>query len=245
MTNILIPDWPAPKHIKAFSTTRLNGFSQSPYDSFNLAYSVGDEIENVYQNREYLKKTLNLPSDPLWLSQIHSTVIYNVDQETMPKNADGSYTTCHNKICVVMTADCLPILLCDVSGTQIAAVHAGWRGLADGVIESALDCFNHNHKNIIAWIGPGIGLKYYEVGDDVRNKFLEINSDFNKAFQAHKQAKWLANMNLLARMRLEKAGVSAIFSENLCTFADAERFFSYRRDGITGRMASLIWIADH
>ncbi len=245
MTNILIPDWPAPKHIKAFSTTRLNGFSQSPYDSFNLAYSVGDDIENVSLNREHLKKILNLPSDPLWLSQIHSTVIYKVDQETMPKNADGSFTTNQNKVCVVMTADCLPILLCDVSGTQIAAVHAGWRGLADGVVESALNCFNHSQEKIIAWIGPAIGPKYYEVGDDVRNKFLEINSDFNKAFQTHNQAKWLADMNLLARMRLQKAGVSAIFSENLCTFSDAERFYSYRRDGITGRMASLIWIADH
>lgn len=245
MKNILIPNWPAPKHIKAFSTTRLNGFSQNPYDSFNLAYSVGDDHEKVSQNREHLKKILNLPSDPLWLSQIHSTVIYKVDQESMPKNADGSYTTSQNKVCVVMTADCLPILLCNLSGTQIAAVHAGWRGLADGVVESALNCFNPSDEKIIAWIGPAIGKTFYEVGDDVRDRFLEINSNFNKAFQPHKQSKWLSDMNLLARMRLEKAGVSDIFSENFCTFADSDRFFSYRRDGVTGRMASLIWIADN
>lgn len=242
MKNILIPDWPAPKHIKAFSTTRLDGFSHSPYDSFNLGYSVGDQHENVSKNREHLKQILNLPTEPLWLSQIHSTVIYKVDQETMPQNADGSYTTLKNTVCIVMTADCLPILLCDLSGTQIAAVHAGWRGLAEGVIESALNCFNHVNNKIIAWIGPAIGKTFYEVGDDIRDKFLEINEDFSKAFQPYKQSKWLADMNFIARQRLEKSGVSAIYGGNLCTYADTERFFSYRRDGVTGRMASLIWI---
>lgn len=245
MINILTPDWPVPKHIKAFTTTRLNGFSNDPYASFNLGDHVGDNHEHVLQNRDSLKKILNLPAEPLWLNQTHSTDIFNVDHDIKPQNADGSYTASKNIVCAVLTADCLPILLCDQSGRQIAAVHAGWRGLAAGVIESALNCFNHSDEKIIAWIGPAIGQTFYEVGDDVRDKFLEINADFAKGFQPYKQSKWLANMNLLARQRLEKAGVSAIYGGNLCTFSDAERFFSFRREGKTGRMASLIWISDH
>lgn len=245
MKNILTPDWPAPKHVRAYTTTRLNGFSHDPYASFNLGDHVGDDHENVLQNRTYLKKILNLPTDPIWLNQIHSTDIFNVDRDVKPQSADGSYTSHKNIVCAVLTADCLPILLCDQSGTQIAAVHAGWRGLAAGVIESALNSFNPTDKKIIAWIGPAIGQAFYEVGDDVRDKFLEIDADAGKAFQPYKQSKWLANMNLLARQRLEKSGVSEIFGGDLCTFQDSERFFSFRRDGKTGRMASLIWISDN
>ncbi len=244
MKNILIPDWPAPKQIKTFNTTRLDGFSSAPYASFNLGNHVGDKPENVLKNRNHLKKILNLPAEPIWLNQTHSTDIYKIDNEILPNHADGSYTCSKNKVCAVLTADCLPILLCDLSGKQIAAVHAGWRGLAAGVIESALNCFNHNSEKIIAWIGPAISHKFYEVGADVRNKFIEINPDFDIAFQAYKPAKWLADMNLIARMRLESSGVSKIYGGNLCTYHDAEKFFSFRRDGQTGRMASLIWISD-
>ncbi len=244
MENLIIPDWPAPNNIKAFTTTRLNGVSPAPFQSFNLAHHVGDALENVLHNRTTLKKNLQLPSDPVWLNQVHSNRINHLDINDNLETADGAYTTQKNKICVILTGDCLPILLCDKTGTEIAAVHGGWRGLVSGVIESALAYFNNSPDQIYAWLGPAIGPKVYEVGDDVRDQFVAVDKNAQLAFESIKESKWLANIYLLAQQRLQKCGVNEIFGGNFCTYTDKEKFFSHRRDKETGRMANLIWIQE-
>lgn len=244
MNNFIIPNWPTPNHIKAFTTTRLDGVSSSPYQSFNLAHHVGDALDNVMQNRERLKNKLKLPSEPIWLNQTHSNHVINLDHENTDKAADGSYTTQKNKICAILTGDCLPILLCDKTGSEIAAVHGGWRGLLAGVIESALKNFKNSPQNIYAWFGPAIGPQAFEVGNDVRDPFVAIDKNAAQAFKPLQQSKWLADIYLLAKQRLEKCGVTEIYGGDYCTYSDADKFFSHRRDKETGRMANLIWIAE-
>lgn len=242
MNHFIVPDWPAPNHIKAFTTTRLNGVSSTPFQSFNLAHHVGDSIDHVLKNRALLKNNLKLPNEPIWLNQAHSNHVINLDQNNSDEIADGSYTTHKNKVCVILTGDCLPILLCDKTGKEIAAVHGGWRGLLAGVIESALMYFKSSPENIYAWLGPAIGPQVYEVGDDVRDPFIAVDKNATHAFKPYKQSKWLANIYLLAQQRLEKYGVTAIYGGNHCTYSEADKFFSHRRDKETGRMANLIWI---
>lgn len=243
MNNFISPKWPAPSNIKAYCTTRKNGVSEGPYAEFNLGFHSGDDKESVQKNREQLKKILQLPAEPLWLKQTHSNLAIDAQSYYENINCDACYTNKKNQICVVMTADCLPVLLCNRQGTEIAAIHAGWRGLANGVIEAGLNHFQSPAHEILAWFGPAIGPLHFEVDDEVRDVFLQQAPDAAHAFEA-KEKKWLANLYELARLRLNKQGVTSIYGGDLCTFSDKARFYSYRRDGQqTGRFASLIWIA--
>jgi YfiH family protein len=243
MHNIIVPDWPVPPHIKAFTTLRRDGVSKAPFASWNLAQHVDDKQEHVDMNRALLHKRLALPEEPFWLEQVHGTRILTVDGATISdRQADGSYTRASGRICVVMTADCLPLLLCNRTGTEVAAVHAGWRGLADGVIEAALRRFQSPPEDLLAWLGPAIGPKVFQVGEEVRETFLHKTENASDAFTAQGNHKYLANIYELARQRLQLCGVHAVFGGEHCTFTEASLFYSYRRERVTGRMASLIWI---
>ena len=237
----IIPDWPAPANVHAAVTTRRGGVSLPPYDSLNLGDHVGDDPVSVAENRIQLREALNLPEEPRWLSQIHGTDAVDAEVSSLGCEADASYTEKTGVVCAVLTADCLPVLLCDESGQHIAAVHAGWRGLLNGVIERAISEMQAQGE-ILAWLGPAIGPKAFEVGDEVREAFLAVDIEAGKAFAPSPDGRWLADIYLLARQRLQAVGVNGIYGGDFCTFTDAERFYSYRRDGKTGRMASLIWL---
>ena len=239
---MIVPNWNAPKNVKAFATTRANGFSQSPYNGLNLGMHVGDNPSNVESNRQAVIVQLAMPSAPVWLNQTHSTdVVSLIHPTTQTLDADGAFTAQPNTVCAVMTADCLPVLLCNSSGTQVAAVHAGWRGLADGILEQAL---THFEGDVFAWLGPAIGPSAFEVGEDVVHAFCRADLSAINAFvpKPLQQKKWLANIYQLATQRLNQAGVSQVTSCELCTFGDVDSFYSYRRDGVTGRQATFIWL---
>ncbi len=240
MSEWIIPDWPAPERVRSVITTRTGGHSLPPYSSLNLADHVDDDPETVAVNRAILFERLALPSEPLWLEQVHGCNV--VTAGAAGCSADASTSDIPGQVCVVMTADCLPLLICNRSGTRVAAVHAGWRGLAAGVIEAALQHFAQESDELLAWLGPAIGPDRFEVGDEVREQFIAVSAADERAFVAAAPGKWLADIYQLARNRLRAAGVGYIGGGGYCTVTDAERFFSYRRDGITGRMASLIWI---
>ncbi len=238
----IIPDWPAPGRVQALSTLRTGGFSQPPWDSFNLGDHVEDKPDLVAQNRARLVADAHLPAEPLWMEQIHGCdVLADGDRGS---RGDARFSNQPKKICVVMTADCLPVLLCDTQGTAVAAVHAGWRGLAGGVLEQALCCFDQPASAIMAWLGPAIGPTVFEVGDEVREVFMQQQTRSESAFQPHAQGKWLVDIYELARQRLYAQGLAQVHGGGFCTYTDSERFFSYRRDGRTGRMASLIWLEE-
>jgi YfiH family protein len=238
------PDWPVPNHIKAISTTRFGGVSQAPYDGLNLGTHVEDDFHDVLANRKVVRETLDLPSEPLWLEQVHSTVVANADSSNPQLTADASVSRQSGTVCVVMTADCLPVLMTNKQGTVIAAAHAGWRGLNGGVLETTISTMNVAVDDIYVWLGPAIGSKYFEVGDEVRKVFMDCHEESDRAFVGNEAGKWLADIYHLARIRLNALGVddSQIYGGGLCTFEDEERFFSYRRQAKTGRMASLIWM---
>lgn len=234
------PDWPAPARVQALVTTRNGGVSTAPYVSFNLASHVGDDADCVQRNRALLREYL--PTDPLWLEQVHGqTVVQANDAHSIPI-ADASFTRQSGAVCAVMTADCLPVLFCDREASVVAAAHAGWRGLANGVLEATVNAMNCDGRELMAWLGPAIGPDAFEVGADVYQTFIQLNPDAAQAFKKHGE-KWLADIYSLARLRLEKLGLTQIHGGGFCTFHDSQRFFSYRRDGVTGRMASLIWLA--
>jgi hypothetical protein len=235
-------DWPAPKHIHAGSTTRIGGYSHGTWSGMNLAMHVGDNVDNVYQNRILLKEFLSLPGEPHWLEQIHSNNIMNLASDTIQQPADGAYTNHHNQICVVLTADCLPLLLCNTAGTEVAAIHIGWRGFSKNIISSALNIFSAKPQDLIAWIGPYISANHYEVGEEVRTTCLHIINNPGDAFIRSRSGHWFADMQKLVRLQLISSGVQEIHGGQYCTYADNQHFFSYRRDGITGRIASLIWM---
>lgn len=242
--SIIVPDWTAPINVKAYSTTRLGGFSSAPYDSFNLGDHVGDDPACVHKNRTHLKKIISLPAEPLWLTQVHRTDILNLDQhDNASFTADGSMTTQSGKICTIMTADCLPVLLCDRNGTCVAALHAGWKGLAAGILQKGVEMLPAEPNELMAWLGPCISAYHYEVGDEVRQAFANKEMMAQQGFRpSEKQGHWYMDMYVLARLFLEGAGLNrnSIYGGGFCTFKDSERFYSYRRDGKTGRMASLI-----
>lgn len=242
----IVPQWPAPHHVRAYTTTRQGGVSQAPYASFNLAHHVGDESAAVQANRARLMHMLHLPNVPLWLDQVHGTQVIDAAQalsHAAPSpQADGAYTDQANRVCAVLTADCLPLLLCDSAGTQVAAVHVGWRGLAAGVVEATLAALKRPAAQLLAWMGPAIGAQAFEVGEEVRTLFLARDSAAAQAFQPSPNQRWLADLYLLTRLRLNAQGVTAIYGGEYCTFNDALRFYSYRREGVTGRMATLIWM---
>jgi len=238
----IVPDWPAPARVQALSTLRSGGFSQPPWDSFNLGDHVEDNPDLVARNRARLVADAHLPAEPLWMEQIHGCeVLTDGDHGS---RGDARFSSQPKEICVVMTADCLPVLLCDMQGTAVAAVHAGWRGLAGGVLEQALRCFDQPASAIMVWLGPAIGPSVFEVGDEVRGLFMQQQTRSESAFQPHAQGKWLVDIYELARQHLYVQGVEQVYGGGFCTYTDSERFFSYRRDGRTGRMASLIWLEE-
>ncbi|MGE5470864.1 MAG: peptidoglycan editing factor PgeF [Bacteroidota bacterium] len=240
MVDLLFPDWPAPAHVRAVQTLRTGGCSAAPWDSFNLGDHVGDAAAQVASNRAVLRR--QLPGEPLWLEQVHGTAVADADSSAGRPQADAAIARQAGKVCAVMTADCLPVLFCDRAGTVVAAAHAGWRGLLAGVLETSLAKMAVPPGEILAWLGPAIGPASFEVGDEVRAAFVAHDPAATAAFRAHRSGKWLADIYTLARQRLDDAGVTSISGGGLCTVSDARRFFSYRRDGVTGRMATLIWL---
>lgn len=239
----LTPDWPAASHINAVTTTRQGGVSQAPFDSMNLGDHVGDDRHAVQQNRQLLVDHLALPESPIWLNQIHSNVVSHLDNEHYPLDADASVTHQRGQSCVVMTADCLPVLFCDKEGTVVAASHAGWRGLHAGILEKTVAAMNAEPEDILAWLGPAIGPTAFEVGGEVRQAFMNVQIQAEHAFQKKADGKWLADIYLLAKQRLNAVGVQQVFGGGACTYSDTQRFYSYRKTPKTGRMASLIWMA--
>lgn len=242
MIEVIKPNWPAPAMIKAYTTTRIGGVSQNNFISFNLASHVEDDIDAVNSNRALLGKQLGLPNEPLWLTQVHGIEAVQAELYQNTVIADASYTQESNTVCAVLTADCLPVLICDRAGTCVAAIHAGWKGLAAGIIEATLKKLSVTTKDLLAWLGPAIGPNAFEVGEDVFNLFITHEQQAEQAFKSIDKHTWLANIYLLAKQRLMQLGVNSIYGGEFCTYTQAEKFFSYRRDHQTGRMASLIWI---
>lgn len=238
--DLIQPDWPAPASVMACSSTRSGGVSEAPWDSLNLAMHVGDSPEAVSTNRAQLAAQLALPSEPLWLDQVHGTRVHVPGEDDVC--ADAAYTNLPGEVCVVMTADCLPVLLCSRDGSGVAAVHAGWRGLLDGVLERAIAQFAVAPAKLMAWLGPAIGAEAFEVGGEVREAFVAHDPEAATHFVAGRRGHWYGDLFGLARQRLGNAGVAGVHGGGLCTYSDPERFYSYRRDGRTGRMASLIWL---
>ncbi len=239
----IVPNWPAPDNVRALVTTRRGGVSVAPYARLNLGDHVGDEPAAVSANRTLLRDSL--PSHPVWLKQVHGSGIVDADLAAGTPEADGSVARKAGTVCAVLTADCLPVLLCDRAGTVVGAAHAGWRGLAGGVVEAAVDAMGIDPAEILAWLGPAIGPQAFEVGEEVRQNFMAHNSVAEQAFVATRSVgsqKWLADIYLLARQRLNLIGVGRVFGGEYCTYSDMEQFYSYRRDGMTGRMAALVWL---
>ena len=216
--------------------------SQKPYDTFNLASHVGDDPRAVAANRAHLREALKLPAEPVWLKQVHGVQVVDVTNAGNEPEADGSYASKPGAMCAVLTADCLPVLLCDRQGAKVAALHAGWRGLAGGVIEAGVKALNVPGGELLVWLGPAIGPETFEVGEEVCAAFVRLDPAAERAFRQQAGGKFLADIYLLARQRLAALGVTAVYGGGMCTVRDRERFYSYRRDGATGRMASLIWL---
>lgn len=240
--SLLFPDWPAPARVRAFSTTRLGGVSASPYDSLNLAEHVGDDPAHVAENRRRLAQMLGYAAEPAWLDQVHGARVINAGMVREPVAADAAWTRTPGQPCVVMTADCLPVLLCARNGTMVAAAHGGWRGLAQGVIAATVASIKVPPAELLAWLGPAIGPAAFEVGEEVRAAFLALEVGNAGCFRPSPAGRWLADLYELARRQLRALGVSAIYGGAYCTFSEPERFFSYRRENQTGRMATLIWL---
>lgn len=241
---LITPDWPAPANIKAFATTRDGGVSQGKYSSLNLGDHVADDPSNVNQNCELLTAKLQLPSAPLWLQQQHTNIVVDANEVSATTIADASYANASNKVCIIMTADCLPVLICNQQGTEVAAIHAGWRSLAANIIQKTIAKFKTPNKQLIAWLGPAISQNNYEVGPEVQQAFTSHHPEDTKAFIPSKKPNhYLACLNSLARNHLNLLNLSNIHGGTHCTYSDATKFFSYRRDNQTGRQASLIWIS--
>ena len=236
---VIRPDWSAPASVHAFTTTRRSGFSEGAWGSLNLGMHCGDNPQHVEKNHRLLSGLL--PSEPRWINQVHGTRAVSWDQakDTMT-GADAIFSNQAGQVCAVLTADCLPVLFCNRSGTCVAVAHAGWRGLAAGVLEATVLAMDCNPLDLMAWLGPAIGPKTFEVGKDVYDSFIGSNSESAIAFTKHGD-RWLADLYQLARQALNRAGVERVTGGQHCTHSESNRFFSYRRDGVTGRMASIIW----
>lgn len=241
---MLQPDWPAPPGVKSLMTCRKGGVSDPPWVSFNLGDHVGDDPSHVAANRARLRR--QLPAEPGWLKQVHSARVVELGRDP-DREADAVFTRQAGQVCAVLTADCLPVLFCDRAGSVVAAAHAGWRGLAEGILEATVAAMQKPPADILAWMGAAIGPQAFEVGDEVRQAFVARHPATAMAFVPHPSSsaspKWLADIYQLARIRLHHAGVRAVYGGGRCTFSEAESFYSYRRDGVTGRMAALIWLA--
>ncbi len=238
---LIYPDWDAPAQIQALCTTRYGGVSDGLYASLNLAAHVEDDPAHVSQNRERLATQIDLPAEPQWLEQTHSTTVVDLDHENH-RLGDAALSSTPGTIAVVLTADCLPVLLCNRAGDEVAAAHAGWRGLVNGVIEQTVNAMRSEPGQLMAWLGPAIGPQSFEVGSEVREAFIQRHAKADACFRENRPGHYLADLYALARLRLELLGISAISGGDYCTFEDDQRFFSYRRDRQTGRQASLIYI---
>ncbi|MGM0563603.1 MAG: peptidoglycan editing factor PgeF [Pseudomonadota bacterium] len=238
------PDWPLPRGVRAVTTTRrpqgLGTASAAPFDDFNLGDHVGDDPRIVADHRAWLERELGLPLPPRWLNQVHGQRVVNIAQIDEGEPADAAVAF-EAGACAVLTADCLPVLLCDQKGRAIGAAHAGWRGLAAGVLENTVAAMNTRPQTLMAWLGPAIGPAAFEVGAEVVEAFVTWQPAAEACFKQRDESHWLADIYQLARLRLQAAGIGYIYGGDYCTHSDAERFYSYRRDGQTGRMASLIW----
>jgi polyphenol oxidase len=243
---LIEPTWPAPRHVRACSTTRLGGVSDGRFASFNLATHVGDRADAVAENRRRLRTRLGLAREPRWLAQAHGRTVAHLDPgepDRFPAPvADAAIARGPGPVCAILSADCLPVLLCERTGLAVAAVHAGWRGLAAGVIEACVAELGLPPGRLLAWIGPGVGASAYVVGREVRDALAGPHGRHAHAFRPCPGGRWLADLPALARARLHAAGIAEVYGGALCTASDPDRFFSYRRDGETGRMATLIWI---
>jgi YfiH family protein len=243
MNDYIIPDWPAPPQVGALSTTRNGGVSQGPWQSLNLGTNSGDDPPDVARNREGLNEVL--PAPPRWLQQVHGhTVVPHDGQASLAAGsvpADAQWSNTRGAVCAVLTADCLPVLFCDRRGTEVAAAHAGWRGLAAGVLENTVAAMSSPASELLAWMGPAIGPAVYQVGAEVKDAFRQQQAEGAAAFVADGD-RWLFDLYAMARHRLLHAGVGHVSGGGFCTFSEPQRFFSYRRDKVTGRMASLVWL---
>ncbi|WP_226395727.1 peptidoglycan editing factor PgeF [Haemophilus sp. Marseille-Q0026] len=242
--NAIYPNWQAPKNIKALTTVRSGGVSLPPFDSFNLGDHVCDDPKAVQQNRSLLVDKFDLPHQPFFLIQTHSTKVIELPFTGSNVEADAVYTQQANQVCLVMTADCLPVLFFNKEGTEVAAAHAGWRGLCDGILEETVAKFKCPTSDIIAWLGPAIGPTAFQVGEEIIEQFCAFDSNAKLAFTPDltTSGKFLGNLYQLATQRLNKLGITEISGGGHCTYTEQDKFFSYRRDKKTGRMASLIWI---
>jgi len=238
----IVPDWPAPASVGALCTTRSGGVSSGPWASMNLGVNSGDDPKHVQRNREILASQLPAPAH--FLQQVHGTRVVErpgARFHDVATEADAQWTTDKGSVCAVLAADCLPVLFCNRQGTQVAAAHAGWRGLAAGVLESTVAAMHSAPDELLAWLGPAIGPAVYQVGGEVKVAFDAEEAEGAKAFVADGD-RWLFDLYAMARHRLQRAGVGHISGGGFCTFSDPQRFFSYRRDGVTGRMASMVWL---
>ncbi|MDD2685903.1 MAG: peptidoglycan editing factor PgeF [Gallionella sp.] len=236
----IVPDWPAPANVKAMQTTRSGGVSNTPYASLNLGTHVGDVPRAVAYNRQQLSSLM--PSEPVWLEQVHGVVVANADAAGCLPQADAAVARRKSSVCVVMTADCLPVLLCDDNGSVVGAAHAGWRGLCEGVIEQTVRAMGVPPSSLMAWLGPAISQAAFEVGAEVRAAFMQHDANAENAFVPAPENKFMADIYQLAKLRLQALGITRVYGGDLCTYRDAGRFFSYRREGQTGRMGTFIWL---
>lgn len=250
----ILPQWPAPESVKAVSTTRQQGFSVGKYAELNLGVHVEDDAGCVARNRDYLRRQLAMPSEPAWLRQVHGNKVQLLtstdDIKRDQLQADASVTRERAQICVAQTADCLPVLLCDTQAKVVAAAHCGWRGLCHGILKNTVAAMNKLEPDageLMAWLGPAIGPRAFEVGEEVLQAYIEVAPEnalaFNEIDSADSSRKFLADIYQLARNALQAEGVNRIYGGEYCTYSQGDLFYSYRRDGVTGRMASLIWLA--
>jgi YfiH family protein len=238
----LMPDWPVPARVRVCTTLRGGGVSVGAFASLNLAEHVGDRAEHVAENRRRLRATLDLPGEPLWLAQVHGTAVARGDGRA-GSPADAAVASAPGEVCAVLTADCLPVVLADRDATRVAVAHAGWRGLAAGVLEATLAALGLPPSRLVAWLGPAISQPAFEVGEEVRAAFVARTPCYASAFAGNARGRFQADLLALARITLAQAGVASVHGGSWCTAGDPARFFSYRRDGTTGRMATLAWLA--
>jgi YfiH family protein len=252
---IIEPEWPAPKGVRSAFTLRTGGVSVSPHDSLNVGAHVGDVAARVEENRRRVRGRLGLPTEPVWLQQVHGVEVADLDvaearvRAGCPDagaagfaRADAAVTRRPGRVCVIQVADCMPVLFAARDGSAVGAAHAGWRGLAGGVLEETVLHLGVPAPQLIAWLGPTIGQNHFEVGDEVRAAFMSRDPDAASSFEANARGRWQCDLYALAKRRLLALGIRDVFGGGWCTYADAERFFSYRRDGQCGRMAALVWM---
>jgi YfiH family protein len=245
---LLHPQWPAPKSVRAACTLRAGGASLGCYASLNLSAAVGDDAAAVADNRRRIRDELGLRAEPLWLQQVHGNRVVNADAISesdfalAPPQADGAVTRVPGRVLAVQVADCMPVLLARSDGQAVAAAHAGWRGLAAGILEAAVTALGGAEADVLAWLGPAIGREHFEVGDEVRLAFCEREVRAAAAFQRNARGRWQCDLHQLAQQRLQAAGVVCVYGERRCTFTERDSFYSFRRDGATGRIAALIWL---